>query len=236
MEEKIYALRNISFWYDDEYYYPLWNASDHIGHITAIFSDKEQAIEEWKRLEYDFTYRVNFNNFMSEGTLYQLENILPNYQDDDLSKLNKDELFDVIHEIGCHVYYLYEYPKNTITFPEWDNQKNDYEITDATTEIDFRTNYFIEFCVDQKNYCLNGNLTDLSDTPILLSQLIRQDKNLEYDEDNKQLIIQPNSETLNSLNTLLKNPIRFLTIEEIYKIEQKINHTHNNDYGYKSGD
>ena len=55
MEEKIYALRNISFWYDDEYYYPLWNGSDHIGHITAIFSDKEQAIEEWKRLEYDFT-------------------------------------------------------------------------------------------------------------------------------------------------------------------------------------
>ena len=75
MEEKIYALRNISFWYDDEYYYPLWNGSDHIGHITAIFSDKEQAIEEWKRLEYDFTYRVNFDNFMSEGTLYQLENI-----------------------------------------------------------------------------------------------------------------------------------------------------------------
>ena len=238
MEEKIYALRNISFWYDDEYYYPLWNGSDHIGHITAIFSDKEQAIEEWKRLEYDFTYRVNFDNFMSEGTLYQLENILPNYQDDDLRKLNKDELFDVIHEIGCHVYYLYEYPKQIKQGVAWDNSENNYHFSDACTEYDFRKNYFIDATfikddpllnhvspsVDSFILILYGSLSDLSDTPILLSQLIQHNENINYDEDRKFLRIQQlNISTLNSLNALLKDPIQCLSIEEIYEIEKSLN-------------
>ena len=64
MEEKIYALRNSSFWYDDEFFFNLMNSNDHIGHITAIFEDKEQAIQEWKRLEYEFSQQVDFYNIL----------------------------------------------------------------------------------------------------------------------------------------------------------------------------
>ena len=78
--------------------------------------------------------------------------------------------------------------------------------------------------VDSFIFILYGSLSDLSDTPILLSQLIQQEENLNYDEDRKFLRIQQlNISTLNSLNALLKNPIQCLNIEEIYEIEKSLN-------------
>ena len=81
--------------------------------------------------------------------------------------------------------------------------------------------------VDSFILILYGSLSDLSDTPILLSQLIQHNENINYDEDRKLLRIkQLDSSTLNSLNALLKNPLQFLTIEEIYEIEKSLNQTH----------
>lgn len=80
--------------------------------------------------------------------------------------------------------------------------------------------------VNSFNFTLNGSLSDLSDTPILLTQLIQHNENINYDEDRKFLRIkQLDSSTLNSLNALLKEPIQCLTIEEIYQLEQQLNLT-----------
>ena len=241
MEEKIYALRNSSFWYDDEFFFNLMNSNDHIGHITAIFEDKEQAIQEWKRLEYEFTHKINFNNFMREDISFNIEEILPHRTWNDLKNLDIEELFTVLHHNDIHAYYLYEYPKQIKQGVAWDNSENNYHFSDACTEYDFRKNYFIDATfinddpllihvspsVDSFIFILYGSLSDLSDTPILLSQLIQQDENLNYDEDRKLLRIkQLDSSTLNSLNALLKNPIQCLNIEEIYEIEKSLNQTH----------
>ena len=241
MEEKIYALRNSSFWYDDEFFFNLMNSNDHIGHITAIFEDKEQAIQEWKRLEYEFTHKINFNNFMREDISFNIEEILPHRTWNDLKNLDIEELFTVLHHNDIHAYYLYEYPKQIKQGVAWDNSENNYHFSDACTEYDFRKNYFIDATfinddpllihvspsVDSFIFILYGSLSDLSDTPILLSQLIQQEENLNYDEDRKLLRIkQLDSSTLNSLNTLLKNPIQCLNIEEIYEIEKSLNQTH----------
>ena len=241
MEEKIYALRNISFWYDDEFFFNLMNSNDHIGHITAIFEDKEQAIQEWKRLEYEFTHKINFNNFMREDISFNIEEILPHRTWNDLKNLDIEELFTVLHHNDIHAYYLYEYPKQIKQGVAWDNSENNYHFSDACTEYDFRKNYFIDATfinddpllihvspsVDSFIFILYGSLSDLSDTPILLSQLIQQEENLNYDEDRKLLRIkQLDSSTLNSLNALLKNPIQCLNIEEIYEIEKSLNQTH----------
>ena len=70
--------------------------------------------------------------------------------------------------------------------------------------FDFRKNYFIDATfinddpllihvspsVDSFIFILYGSLSDLSDTPILLSQLIQQEENLNYDEDRKLLRIK----------------------------------------------
>lgn len=241
MEEKIYALRNSSFWYDDEFFFNLMNSNDHIGHITAIFEDKEQAIQEWKRLEYEFTHKINFNNFMREDISFNIEEILPHRTWNDLKNLDIEELFTVLHHNDIHAYYLYEYPKQIKQGVAWDNSENNYHFSDACTEYDFRKNYFIDatfinddpllihvsLSVDSFIFILYGSLSDLSDTPILLSQLIQQEENLNYDEDRKLLRIkQLDSSTLNSLNALLKNPIQCLNIEEIYEIEKSLNQTH----------
>ena len=238
MEEKIYALRNSSFWYDDEFFFNLMNSNDHIGHITAIFEDKEQAIQEWKRLEYEFTHKINFNNFMREDISFNIEEILPHRTWNDLKNLDIEELFTVLHHNDIHAYYLYEYPTQIKQGVAWDNSENNYHFSDACTEYDFRKNYFIDATfikddpllshvspsVDSFIFILYGSLSDLSDTPILLSQLIQQEENLNYDEDRKLLRIkQLDSSTLNSLNALLKDPIQCLNIEEIYEIEKSLN-------------
>ena len=238
MEEKIYALRNSSFWYDDEFFFNLMNSNDHIGHITAIFEDKEQAIQEWKRLENEFTHKINFNNFMREDISFNIEEILPHRTWNDLKNLDIEELFTVLHHNDIHAYYLYEYPKQIKQGVAWDNSENNYHFSDACTEYDFRKNYFIDATfikddpllshvspsVDSFIFILYGSLSDLSDTPILLSQLIQHNENINYDEDRKFLRIQQlNISTLNSLNALLKDPIQCLNIEEIYEIEKSLN-------------
>lgn len=130
------------------------------------------------------------------------------------------------------------YPKQIKQGVAWDNSENNYHFSDACTEYDFRKNYFIDATfikddpllshvspsVDSFIFILYGSLSDLSDTPILLSQLIQQEENLNYDEDRKLLRIkQLDSSTLNSLNALLKDPIQCLNIEEIYEIEKSLN-------------
>lgn len=241
MQEKIYALRNSSFWYDDDYYSFLMDSNNHIGHITAIFEDKEKAIQEWKRLEYEFTHHVHFHNFIGEETFWLLEDIFPGYNGyTDLidMKLNIDQLFDIIHKIDRHAYYLYEYPKELKQGVTWDKSENNYNFSNACTEYDFRKNYFIDATfikddpllshvspsIDHFIFILYGSLSDLSDTPLLLSQFITQHEYIDYDEDRKFLRIQQlDISTLNSLNALLKNPIQCLTIEEIYEIEKSLN-------------
>ncbi len=239
--QKIYALRNSSFWYDDEFFFNLMNNDDHIGHITAIFEDKEKAIQEWKRLEYEFTHKVDFDNFMREDISDNIEKILPHSTWDDLKNLDVEELFTILHHNDIHAYYLYEYPKQIKQGVAWDNSENNYNFHNACTEYDFRKNYFIDATflrddpllsyispsVHNFIFILNGHLSDLSDTPLLLSQFITQHEYIDYDEDRKFLRIQQlDISTLNSLNALLKNPIQSLTIEEIYEIEKSLHQTY----------
>ena len=42
-QEKIYAIRHLSFFYTDEWYESLIDYTDHTGHITDLFDNKEDA-------------------------------------------------------------------------------------------------------------------------------------------------------------------------------------------------
>ncbi|HNJ86847.1 MAG TPA: hypothetical protein PKU92_09715, partial [Agitococcus sp.] len=94
-------------------------------------------------------------------------------------------------------------------------------------EHDSRANIFLTTFLSKDNAIpLSGKLSDLSDTPQLLLLLIKDNPNIEYNEHYQTLRIKPDEKTLNSVNALLKNPlyeIRYLTIQEIYEIEQTIN-------------
>ncbi len=235
--EKIYVIRNLSFFYDDEYYATLFDGSWHIGHMSAIFSDKNSAMQEWKRLEHAFSHRVEFRNLFH--TNYMLEYYadlgIDNFDhlltlDYDafnayLKNLDPDQLFDIIHKADFHVYYLYEYPKNLKQHVKWNDAEQRYETCDVSTDDDHRPNIFLEAAflhddpllaqvspplTENAEYApvtLKGSLAELSETPVLLSALIEHNSNLEYHEQNKLLTIKPDEAVIAQVNALLKQPL-----------------------------
>lgn len=253
--EKIYVIRNLSFFYNDEYYSTLFDGSWHIGHMSAIFTDKASAMQEWKRLEHAFSHRVEFRNlfhtdymleYYADLGIHNFDHLLTLDYDEFnayLKNLDPNQLFDIIHKADFHVYYLYEYPKNLKQHVKWNDAEQRYETCDVSTDYDHRPNIFLEAAflrddplltqmspplTENAEYApvtLKGSLAELSETPALLASLIEQNPSLEYDEQNKRLTIKPDEEVITQVNTLLKQPLSeksFLTIQQIYDIEQKL--------------
>ena len=120
---------------------------------------------------------------------------------------------------------MYEYSAELQMKTLYDLQNCEYLSYDGTAHVDYVSNTFL-YVNDYISIAIKGTLEELTDAPLLLNQLIEQDPNLDYDNLNKILKIQPDEQSLNSVNALLKNPlyeIRYLTIQEIYEIEQTIN-------------
>jgi hypothetical protein len=255
LAEKIYVIRNLAFFYDDEFYSTLFDGSMHLGRMSAVFDDQDSALQEWKRLEYEFSHRVDFMNiFQTQYTLEYYKKFGIKNFDYVLTldsaefyayfkNLDPEALFDVIHKADFHVYYLYEYPKNLKQYVGWNDIAQKYETCDATTDYDYRPNLFLEadFLQDdpllaqmspplsKSVHCrpitVQGSLTMLSDTPLLLAGLIAQNPNLEYLEQRQVLCIKPDDRTLASVNALLKQPLsekQYLTIPQIFAIEQQL--------------
>ncbi len=234
-DKKVYAIRNLGSHYGDEYYhFPLFPPEVHAGHICAIFEDKETALKAWKNLEYQASHEINFSHIIGyEGYNFNPKELGFESDDDDfvwqkLLQMNEDELFTFSQKIDCHVFFLYEYPADLKVKTLFNLQDKEYNSYDGTTDQDYISNVFLYADEYIGTQTINGSLEELSDAPLLLSQLINDNPNITYNEENKTLEIAPDEKTLNSVNALLKNPlyeIRYLTIREIYEIEQKLNVT-----------
>ena len=208
--KKIYVIRHLSYSYNDEYFSSYIHDRRHQGHMTALFENKEDAIQKWKQLEYDFSHKVNFQNIIECGQqhdFYGKEKIL--------AQMSVDELFSILNQCDSCVYAVFEYPKQLKQQVFFDIQKNEYKMCYETTEYDIQENQFL-----QANFIENDPLlTDISPST---SRAIYSD--IEYNH--SCLVIKPSA--LTSINPLLKNPIemRYLTIEEIYQLEKSLNQTY----------
>ena len=242
MQEKIYAIRHLSFFYTDEWYESLIDYTDHTGHITDLFDNKEDAVSQWKQLEYDFSHKVHFENIMY--CEYSHEEF--HGQEDLLAQKSVDELFEIIQKLQCHVYGLYEYPKQLKQLVLFNQKSQQYDFCDLRMDDDdVESNIFIpsNFIKDsplndeilpsihdiviEHDIDLKGTLEELSDTPLLLQHLIEENPDIRFYAPNS-LKIQ--FKDLAQVNALLKKPIeeeaRYLTIEEIYQIEKQLNQNH----------
>jgi len=234
-DKKVYAIRNLGSWYTDEYYhFPLFPHEVEAGHICALFEDKETALQAWKHLEYKAGHEINFSHIIGhQEANYNLEEL--GFESTDtfwnkLKQMNKDELFAISQKINCHVFFMYEYPADLKLKTLFNLQDKDYDSYDGTTDSDYISNVFLYVNDYIGTRTMNGSLDELSDAPLLLSQLIKNNPNIKYNEDSKTLEINPDEQTLNSVNALLKKPlfeIRYLTIKEIYEIEQTLNSPNN---------
>ena len=234
--KKIYVIRHLSYSYNDEYFSSYIHDRRHQGHMTALFENKEDAIQKWKQLEYDFSHKVNFQNIIECGQqhdFYGKEKIL--------AQMSVDELFSILNQCDSCVYAVFEYPKQLKQQVFFDIQKNEYKMCYETTEYDIQENQFLQANFIENDPLLTdispstsraiysdielvGSLADFSDSPLLLERLIQDHPDIEYNH--SCLVIKPSA--LTSINPLLKNPIemRYLTIEEIYQLEKSLNLTY----------
>lgn len=234
-DKKVYVIRNLGFEYNDEYYETVLQDNDkYLGHIWALFKDKKNALQEWKRLEYEFSHKMNFLNIIgyedSYSRLKQFGLVLDNHLKDKIRLMNQDQLFDFIHKIDCHVFIMYEYPIDLKVKALFKFKDNTYHSAKNTIDhykgYGYISNSFLLVNEHIQTIIIKGTLETLSETPLLLSQLISNTPNLKYNQESQSLQISPDEKTLNSVNALLKNPlyeIRYLTIQEIYEIEQTLN-------------
>lgn len=235
--EKIYVIRHLSYSYSDEYFSSFIYEGWHQGHIMDVFESKEAVIQKWKQLEYDFSHKVNFQNIIEcsqQHDFYGKEKIL--------AQMSVDELFNILDQLDCYVYAVFEYPKILKQQVFFDLHQNQYKIHYNTTDYDIQENNFLQANFIENDDLLSevspsastalysdielvGSLADLSDSPLLLERLIQDHPDIEYHDHCSCLVIKPSA--LASINGLLKNPIeiRHLTIEEIYQIEKKLNLT-----------
>ena len=117
--KKIYVIRHLSYSYNDEYFSSYIHDRRHQGHMTALFENKEDAIQKWKQLEYDFSHKVNFQNIIECGQqhdFYGKEKIL--------AQMSVDELFSILNQCDSCVYAVFEYPKQLKQQVFFDIQKN----------------------------------------------------------------------------------------------------------------
>jgi hypothetical protein len=229
-DKKVYAIRYLGFMYNDEYYSIIIpNDDKYLGHIKAFFEDKEAALQAWKQLEYQASHALDFENITGhEGSYYVLEQhgLDTNNIEEKLKFMNQDELFELIKMLDRHVFYIHEYSADLKVKTVFNLINNAYESCEATSDNDHISNVFLYINDYSSSLNMSGSLEELTDAPLLLTQMIEQDPNLNYDNLNKILKIQPDEQSLNSVNALLKNPlyeIRYLTIQEIYEIEQRLN-------------
>ncbi|EOR09580.1 hypothetical protein [Acinetobacter genomosp. 15BJ] len=231
--EKIYAIRHLSYSYNDEYFSSYLYERWHQGHMAALFENKEAAIQEWKQLEYKFSHKVNFQNIIEcsqQHDFYGKEKIL--------AQMSVDELFNILNQLDNCVYAVFEYPKQLKQQVFFDIYQNEYRVCYGTTEYDIQENNFLQANFIENDHLLSavspsassaiyrdielvGSLADFSDSPLLLERLIQDHPDIKYNH--SCLVIKPNA--LSSINPLLKNPIemRYLTIEEIYQLEKSLN-------------
>lgn len=233
--EKLYVLRILSYWYNDEHYSHLYDQHSHFGHIQSIFDDQDEALKQWKQLEYKFCHHpdIQFKHLIYEPDHVDDERYL---QPDFLANLSVDALFAHLHTLNQCMHALYAYPiDQTVTVLK------DCPIVDAQMEDDVRSNKFLqcyyapeqrtgiavedELYLENATHTLHADLEILSDTPILLQKWIEQHPKIKYDAERKQLKIPLEPKTLSALNALLKIPIELseMSLKRVFQYEKIAN-------------
>ncbi|RZL44699.1 MAG: hypothetical protein EOP00_19260, partial [Pedobacter sp.] len=160
-----------------------------------------------------------------------------------LAQKSVDELFEIIQKLECHVYGLYEYPKQLKQLVLFNKKSQQYDFCDLRMDDDdVESNIFIpsNFIKDsplndeisppihdifiEHDIELKGTLEELSDTPLLLQRLIQENPDIQFYPPNS---LKLHFKDLAQVNALLKEQIEkeahYLNIEEIYQLEKQLN-------------
>lgn len=239
---KIYLLKQRSFMFNDENYHCVLDGE--YGAILYKSHDLDRLTEQWKSLEFQFAHQSSWlqiiNNENGLDTSSTFQKIIQNHKTDVyqvLSKLNREDLFNILIELDANIFSCIEYIDQTKFYVLWNAAENDYDISDANVpELEppqiflskaetlekLVNNYTIAKNIPEK---LVGSLHELSDSPVLLKATIEQYPCFHFNNSMLQ-ITEPETDALLAINELLKTPLfqyKQLTFDEIIQIEQALN-------------
>lgn len=247
-----YVIRAKCFGYNDEVFYAAGNR------IANVFNDKAQAEAAYKKLEInsarDFgLYEVESLFDADEATLQALDAFVFErcgehiYEDGELSDgplpdaLSDDDTFEFVQRADMQAYQLVHFATEPKFYAVWVTKTQDYlKIHDecfstlayAETAEGLNDDIGIVFYEYESPLTLKGPLDQLSETPVLLQAAIDTHKQYaKYNASKQQLTIKQDTDTLLSINALLREPlfeVRQLSIDEIQEIEAGLAE----EYGY----
>ncbi|MEN4984143.1 hypothetical protein [Acinetobacter modestus] len=243
-----YVIREKSFGYNDEVFYV-------IGHrMSNVFDNKQQAEAVYKQLEIKaarnfFLYEVESLFDADEALLKKLDDFVFSrcgehiYQEGGVSRetlpesLNDEDTFEFIQLANMQSYQLIHFDQDIKFYGLWSVKKQAWVeehdeffagLAYADQPEQLKKNVRSIFAdYDYDDIELKGSFEDLSEQPVLLQALIKNNKALKYNNKSQTLIIMQGweEEGLYAVNPLLKQPlfeIKEIGLEEIQTIEKEL--------------
>ena len=252
MSNPVYVIKSYQFGYNDEYFYVCGS------NIHSTFTSFDEAQKQYRQLEvqaarkienlaevaslFESTeeFRQKLSAFVESktGTPLNLEEPWQGLP----SSLSDEDLLTFVEMADMHSYQLLSFDEVPKFYALWFPKDNRYHIIDDeyssslvySPSRDELLKELDDLIYDWQNYSLQGELKDLSETPLLLEKLIKTSPQISYDDDNKILTIKGRKKSpYLELNAILKEPffeIRELSLEEVIQMEKEIAAQYNEEY------
>ena len=243
-----YVIREKYFGYNDEVFYASGNR------IASIFEQKEKAEATYKQLEIngarDFPlYEVESLFDADETLLKKLDDFVFSrsgdhiYKDGEVSRdtlpesLSDEDTFEFIQLANMQKFQLVQFECEAKFYALWSVKQQKWVeehdeffagLAYADQPEQLKTNVRSIFAdYDYDDIELKGSFEDLSEQPVLLQALIKNNKALKYNNKSQTLIIMQGweEEGLYAVNPLLKQPlfeIKEISLDEIQTIEKEL--------------
>ncbi|MGK7942877.1 MAG: hypothetical protein AB4058_00225 [Microcystaceae cyanobacterium] len=248
MTHKNYVIKSYQFGYNDEYFYVCGS------NIHSTFTNLEEAQNTYRQLEVKaarlIDYLDEYENIF-EGTAQfrqQLTDFIFEKTGErfDLydrvslpSSLSDEDVFTFVEMADIHAYQLLVFEDEPKFYALWLPQDNKYYLDEdecyaalvyypAQDELLKRLESLTYDWQDKK---IEGELSEISETPSLLEQLIKTNKSINYNATKKTLTIRGDKVTpYVEVNALLKQPfyeVRELNLQQVLEIEKEITDQYN---------
>jgi len=240
-----FVLRSYCFGYNDENFYVAgWQ-------VGKIFDNREEAESTYRKLQVQYlrSLDISEHEYVFDGEKKYLEKIDKwlfektgkhvfdgDYVDRDSevhTELSDEDLLEFGEFAGMHAYKLIEFDDEPVFYVLYDPRDDDFA---RFFEEDFEGPIYansqdeLNDLLAQQAYEMDweafGSFESLSDSPVLLQQLVDSSKGLNYNEGKKRLSIRdPRNSNAAALNELLKNPIyeiREMDAQSVKNLEDEI--------------
>ncbi len=159
--------------------------------------------------------------------------------------MQDDDIFEFVQRAGIQKYEIFEFEEESIFYAIWINREQHWFIKERESSAylayeqsveklleSLQDGYFNSF--SEEDFIYQGTLDEMSETPMLLRNILANLEWVKYDEVQQCLTISSyDVSAILQLNSLLKPPIfevKALSLQQVLEIEQKIAEKQQQEY------